>query len=148
MHNKYERLALYRLRASMKEFLGELPPKVERLFAEIRLPSPTTVPRAFVPTRPTLLHGGERVRISTVVPGPLRVARVTLFTRSSGAEDWKASPMSLEQRRTYTGEIQWRQVSGPLMDYYVQAHVEVDGGSKTLTCPPEAPGRCYTVTLL
>jgi len=31
MHNKYERLALYRLRASMKEFLGELPPEVERV---------------------------------------------------------------------------------------------------------------------
>src|SRR5208337_2827164 len=36
MHNKYERLALFRLRASMKEFLGELPPEVERSFAESR----------------------------------------------------------------------------------------------------------------
>ena len=69
MHNKYERLALYRLRASMKEFLGELPPEVERSFAESREPDGKAAPRAFVPTRPTVLRKGERVRINVVVPG-------------------------------------------------------------------------------
>ena len=60
MHNKYERLALYRLRASMKEFLGELPPETERLFAEVRQPDAKAKPRAFVPTRPTVLRKGEQ----------------------------------------------------------------------------------------
>ena len=60
MHNKYERLALYRLRASMKEFLGELPPETERLFAEVRQPEAKATPRAFVPTRPTVLRKGEQ----------------------------------------------------------------------------------------
>jgi len=45
MHNKYERLALFRLKASMKEFLGEVPPEVEKLYDEVRQHI-TTLPRA------------------------------------------------------------------------------------------------------
>ena len=148
MHNKYERLALYRLRASMKEFLGKLPPEVERSFAELRRADPAATPRAFVPTRPTVLREGERVRISAVVPGPMQVGRVVLFTRSNESESWKPSPLTLVQRRTYTGEIHWPKLPSPLMDYYVAAEVKAGGSNKTLTCPPEAPGRFYTVTLV
>jgi len=148
MHNKYERLALYRLRASLKEFLGELPPELEHLFRESRQPDPQAAPRAFVPTRPTMLRQGERVRISTVVPGPARVVRLTLFTRCKDTGDWTPSPMNLEKRRTYAGEIQWPEAPGSLLDYYVAAEVEADGVKKTLTSPPEAPDRYYTVTLL
>ena len=147
MHNKYERLALYRLRASMKEFLGELPPETERLFAELRQPDAKAMPRAFVPTRPTLLRKGEQARISAVVPGGGQVARVTLFTRSKDSDNWSPSPMSLARRRTYASEIKWQEVS-PLMDYYVQAEVEVSGVKKTVASPLEAPQRYYTVTLL
>src|SRR5208337_2925903 len=147
MHNKFERLALYRLRASMKEFLGELPPETERLFAEVRQPDAKAMPRAFVPTRPTVLRKGEQARISAVVPGAGHVARVTLFTRSKDSDNWSPSPMSLARRRTYAGEIKWQEAS-PLMDYYVQAEVEVGGVKKALTSPLEAPARFYTVTLL
>jgi hypothetical protein len=147
MHNKYERLALYRLRASMKEFLGELPPETERLFVEVRQPDAKAMPRAFVPTRPTVLRKGEQARISAVVPGAGHVARVTLFTRSKESDNWSPSPMSSARRRTYASEIKWQEV-GPLMDYYVQAEVEVGGVKKAVTSPPEAPARFYTVTLL
>jgi hypothetical protein len=148
MHNKYERLALYRLRASMKEFLGELPPEVEQSFADVRKPDLSAAPRAFVPTRPTILRKGDRVRISTVVPGPFRVANATLFARSSGKEDWKPRPMNLEERRTYSGEIQCTDVSFSFLDYYVKVDAEAEGSTRTLTCPLEAPDRYYTVTLL
>jgi hypothetical protein len=147
MHNKYERLALYRLRASMKEFLGELPPETERLFAEVRQPDVKAKPRAFVPTRPTVLRKGESARISAVVPGAGQVARVTLFTRAKDSDKWNPSPMSLARRRTYAGEIKWQE-AGPLMDYYVQAEIDVGGVKKALTSPPEAPARFYTVTLV
>jgi hypothetical protein len=147
MHNKYERLALYRLRASMKEFLGELPPETEKLFAEVRLPDPKAVPRAFVPTRPTALRKGEHTRVSAVVPSVGRVAGVTLFTRAKDSASWSPFPMSLAGRRTYTSEINWQE-SSPLMDYYVEAQVEMGGVKETLTSPPEAPTRFYTVTLL
>jgi hypothetical protein len=147
MHNKYERLALYRLRASMKEFLGELPPETEQLFVEVRQPDPKAQARAFVPTRPTVLRKGEHARISAVVVGAGQVARVTLFSRAGDSDQWKLSPMSLTGRRTYAGEIQW-QDTGPLMDYYVQADIDVGGVQKAFTSPPEAPARFYTVTLL
>jgi hypothetical protein len=55
--------------------------------------------------------------------------------------------MSLARRRTYASEIKWQE-AGPLMDYYVQAEVELGGVKKVLTSPPEAPVRFYTVTLL
>ncbi len=147
MHNKYERLALYRLRASMKEFLGELPPETERLFAEVRQRDAKVTPRAFVPTRPTVLRKGERARLSAVVPGAGQVVSITLFTRSKDLDNWSPSPMSLAHRRTYAGEIKWQE-AGPLMDYYIQAEIEVGGSKKAVTSPPEAPARFYTVTLL
>jgi hypothetical protein len=147
MHNKYERLALYRLRASMKEFLGELPPEVERTFAEVREPDGKAAVRAFVPTRPTLLLKGEQVRINVVIPGPAKVVSATLFTRSQESQAWSPARMKLEQRRTYTAELQWRETTGPLLDYYVAAEIELDGGKRTITTPPEAPRRFHTVTL-
>jgi hypothetical protein len=148
MHNKYERLALYRLRASMKEFLGELPLEVEQVFAEVRQPDDKAIPRIFIPTRPTVLRKGERVRINAMVPGPVKVGRVTLFTRLQDTLAWSAAPMKLEGRRTYLGEVQWRETSGVLLDFYVAAEVEVSGNKQTLTSPQEGPERFHTVTLV
>jgi hypothetical protein len=148
MHNKYERLALYRLRASMKELLGELPPEVERTFAESRQADGKAAPRAFVPTRPTVLRKGEQVRINVVVPGPAKVLRATLFTRLQESQAWSPAPMKLVQRRTYSAELQWRESAGPLLDYYVAAEVELEGAKKSITAPPEAPQRFHTVTLV
>jgi hypothetical protein len=148
MHNKYERLALYRLRASMKEFLGELPPEVERSFAKSRQPDSKAAARAFVPTRPTVLRKGERVKITAVVPGPAKVVRATLFTRAQDTQAWSPTPMKLEQRRTYTAEIPWRETAGPLLDYYVAAETNAPGAGKPLTSPPEAPERFHTLTLV
>jgi hypothetical protein len=121
---------------------------VERSFAESREPDGKAAPRAFVPTRPTVLRKGEHVRITAVVPGPAKVVRATLFTRSQETQAWSPSPMKLEQRRTYTGELQWRETTGTLLDYYVAAEVEAAGATKILTAPPEAPRRFCTVTLL
>ncbi|MGO8792562.1 MAG: hypothetical protein ACLQVL_34960 [Terriglobia bacterium] len=147
MHNKFERLALYRLRASMKEFLGELPPELERALAESRRPDDKAAARAFVPTRPTVLRQGEHVRITVVVPGPAKVVRVTLFTRTQETQAWSPASMNLVQRRTYTGELPWRESTSPLLDSYVAAEVEADSARKIVTAPPEAPWRYYTVTL-
>ncbi len=148
MHNKFERLALYRLRASMKEFLGELPPDVEKTFAQARAADDKAVPRAFVPTRPTVLRKGERVRITAVVPGAVQVLRATLLTRAQASQAWSPAPMKLDGRRTYTAELSWRESSSPLLDYYVMAEVDTGGAKKALTSPPEAPNRFYSVTLV
>lgn len=146
MHNKYERLALYRLRASMKEFLGQLPPEVEQAFAQTRQPDRQAAARAFVPTRPTLLRRGEQVRINVVVPGPGAVERARLFTRSTETADWVPAAMRAQGRRTFTAALHWREPGGPLWDYYVAVEVETGEGRKILTSPPEAPHRFYSVT--
>jgi hypothetical protein len=147
MHNKYERLALYRLRASMKEYLGELPPEVERTFAEVRQADGNAAVRAFIPTRPTLLRKGEQVRIYVVIPGPARVIGATLYTRAPESQAWTPAPMKLVERRTYTAELHWRESTGPLLDYYVAAEVESEGRKRNVTTPPEAPKRFHSVTL-
>ncbi len=148
MHNKYERLALYRLRASMKEFLGDLPPEVEKSFVDLREPDSRAATRAFVPTRPTILREGERVRINVVVPGPAKVVRATLFTHAQGSQGWNPTPMKLVQRRTYSIELRWQESSEPLLDYYVATEVEAGGIRKVIVTPPEAPQRFHTVTLV
>lgn len=148
IHNKYERLALFRLRASMKEFLGELPPEVEKLYEEVRRPDPNASPRVFVPTRPSFLRAGERVRIFAVAPGGSELRGATLFTRQARAKAWTPTPMKLVERRTYVGELEVKDVAASLMDYYVTADFSGGSSSSTETAPPEAPGRFYTVTLL
>jgi hypothetical protein len=82
-----------------------------------------------------------------VVPGPAKVVRATLFTRSQETQAWSPAPMKLVQRRTYTVDLQWRETTGTLLDYYVAAEVEANGAKKILTAPPEAPRRFNTVTL-
>jgi hypothetical protein len=115
---------------------------------ESRQPDDNATSRAIVPTRPTLLGAKEHLRILIVIPGPMKVVHVTLFTRSKEAQAWSPSPMKLDQRRTYTGELSWREAPGLLMDYFVTAQVEMGGTRKTLASPPEAPHRYYTLTLL
>ena len=72
---------------------------------------------------------------------------VTLFTRAQDSDKWSPSPMSLVGRRPCASDIIWQE-GGPLMDYYVQAEVEVGGVKKALTSSLEAPARFCTVTLL
>jgi hypothetical protein len=152
MHNKYERLALFRLRASMKEFLGDLPPEVEDAFGKARQPGwKAALPRVFVPTRPTLLHADESVRLRAIAAGRAKKAiRATLHTRPLGADKWVATPMKFIARRTFEGELKAPQRTAALLDYYVEAVLLSDGGNAEIhvTAPLKAPDRFYTVTLL
>lgn len=153
MHNKYERLALFRLRASMKEYLGQLPPEVEKLYEEVHRPIATSTPRLFIPTRPTLLRQGESVRIFAVaVEHPTHAHEVRLFTRLSGASQWVSSPMKHVGRQTYQGELKAPPGGSTFLDYFVRATARDAGvhphlGDRSLSAPREAPGHFYTVTL-
>ena len=148
IHNKYERLALFRLRASMKEFLDELPPETEKLFEDVRRPDANAPMRVVVPTRPTILETGERVRIRAVAPGGNAAPHVTIYTRPAGANLWRAGEMKLVGRRTFEGQLDASSVSGSLLDYYVLAEF-ASGATKVLvTAPVGAPSRYYTLTLV
>ncbi len=148
MHNKYERLALFRLRASMKEFLGELPHETERTFEEVRKPDANAVSRIFIPTRPSLLGKGDKVRIFAVALGQGKIARVTLSTRSADSGTWDSIPMSLVGRRTYMADLGAHEAGEALRDYYVAADFDTVNARRVLTDPLEAPARFYTVTLV
>jgi hypothetical protein len=148
MHNKYERLALYRLRASMKEFLGELPSETASLFAAVRRPDQSALPRVFIPTRATMLGAEDRVRIFAVVAGAGEVTRVSLLTRKAGVERWSDTPMKHVARKTFVGELKVPGARSALFDYYVEAEAQKQRKNLRLTAPLEAPARFYTTTLL
>lgn len=141
MHNKFVRLALVRLRLSMREYLGRLPEETERLFAEVTKPD-TAATRLFVPTRPTMLGKGESVRLLIVVPGGEDVRRVVLHTRAKGAAQWSASAATLLGRRTYEAQLGPFNPGPALVEYYVSAE------AGKLTAPPAAPKNAYMVTLV
>jgi hypothetical protein len=146
MHNKYVRLALERLRLSMKEFLSELPPEADA--TRFTQPDARALPRVFLPTRPTLLAREERVRLLAVVPGGDLPDRVVLRTRPGGTAAWKEAAMRNRGRRTFEAELSWADTPGTLLDYYVAAEVQHAGQTVRCTAPLEAPDRVYTVTLL
>jgi len=148
LHNKYERLALFRLRASLKEFLGELPRNIELLLEEVRSPDARALPRVFIPTRPTFLRPGGRVHIYAVAPGPANVGGVALFVRTSSGEGWNETPMKLVGRRTFVADLQAQEADQPLLNYFVRATWEGPQHTTQTTAPLEAPERFYTVTVL
>jgi hypothetical protein len=142
-HNKFVRLALIRLRLSMKEYLGELPAETESLFGEVMRSDAEAPARLFVPTRPGILSSGEQVRVMVVAPGAEGVRGVWLHTRVRDAVEWSATPARLVGRRTYEARLGPFDSSVALAEYYFSAEV---GGAK-LTAPPEAPRNTYSVTL-
>jgi hypothetical protein len=148
LHNKYERLALFRMRMSMKEFLGEMPPETEKLLDVVRRPDPNSAQRVFIPTRPTLLRAGDRARVFAVAPGHGEVSRVTLYARTSGSEGWNQHLMKLVGRRSFVGELVSEESTSPLLDYYAEAEFQSAKVRSVATAPLEAPARFYTVTLL
>ena len=90
MHNKYERLALYRLRASMKEFLGELPPEVERSFAEAARGRLRRRAAGLCPHAPDRAAQGRARANHRRGSRAGQVVRATLFTRSKETEELEA----------------------------------------------------------
>ncbi len=139
MHNKFVRLALVRLRLSMKEYLGQLPPEIESAFGQANEPDPSTPARLFLPVRPTLLAAGERAKITIVAPGPGPAGDIFLNVRPRGGE-WTRITARLAGRQTYEALLGPFAPGPELADYYAAA------GSAT--APAGAPAQFYTVTLV
>lgn len=148
VHNKFERLALIRLRLSMKEFMGELPEEVERLFHEVREKDATASARVIIPTRPSALAPGEKVRIFAVAPGGNSEPQLELFLRRAASDEWQSFPMELAGRRTFVKEIEAGKADSPLLEYYVEATFNGPSPNHKLTAPAGAPQQSYSITLL
>jgi hypothetical protein len=146
MHNKFVRLALVRLRLSIKEFLGELTPETERVFVEMTQPDASAPDRLFVPTRPTMLRQGQEIRLTAVVPGNRKIQEVLLYTRPHRAAEWTATRATLAGRRTYHVALGPFAPQPAIAEYYVSARL--DGAKDAVVAPPGGAQQPYRVTLL
>lgn len=120
MHNKLVRLALVRMRLSMREYLGELPPEVEQMYAQAIAPDGQMAARIFLPTRPTLFGNQETARLTIVAPGVEEVRSVAVHTRLHGGA-WISKPAKLVQRRTYEGVLGPFAGAAEYVEYYATA---------------------------
>lgn len=101
VHNKFVRIAAFRMRMALLEFLDNLPTEAETACAAALEPDQNLQGTVIVPTRPTRLARGERVRITAIAPGALEVVNVALRWRPLGATNWHIIPMHMAGRRTY-----------------------------------------------
>lgn len=148
IHNKYERLALFRLPASMKEYLRGLPAEVEAVAQEALKPDAQARIRIFIPTRPTVLARNERLQISAVAVGGELDRAPELLTRTSPGGRWSGAPMVHAGRRTFVAGLTSQGVQGSFLDYYVRVLLGSSAGKKESFDPVDAPKRFYTLTLV
>ena len=125
LHNKFVRLALVRLRLSMKEYLGDLPPQVEEMYAKAIQPDPHAPSRIFVPTRPTMLNPGGSARLTIIAPGAVEPGPIVLQTRLRPSARWVATEAKLRARRTYEARLGPFPASAKVVEYRVDPRGEI-----------------------
>jgi len=102
MQNKVVRIALERLRLSLGEFVTDLPPEVEKAYAEAIAPEATREPRVFLPTRPSILRPGEPLRLYALAVGFSTLPEVTLLVRPLGEREWTRQAGHHEGRSVFS----------------------------------------------
>jgi hypothetical protein len=144
MQNKLVRIALERLRLSIKEFLTELPEEMNQAYAASISPVGANPPRVFIPTRPSILRLGESLRIFINAPGHKDVVPVKLHTRRLGTQEWRMTDATHAGRNVYMAKL------GPFLatDGAIEYYASAPGGPKGLTDPPRAPINVYTLNVL
>jgi hypothetical protein len=150
MQNKFVRISLERLRLSIKEFLGELPPEMDQAYAAAISAESSNPARVFVPTRPSLLKPGESLRIFIVAPGCGEMAEVKLLTRPQGTQTWQTSTAAHAGRSVYSAALGPFAAADRTIEYYVTATAspQTTGKSQALSAPPQAPVNVYILNIL
>jgi hypothetical protein len=144
IQNKRVRIALERLRLSIKEFLDELPPSMDAAYVAAISPVDANPPRVFLPTRPSLLNAGDSARIFIVFSGQTAVAEIKLYSRGLGDRQWKSVTAAHSGRSVYSAQLGPFQASDATIEYYVAA----SGNSPAMSAPPQAPANLYTLNIL
>jgi hypothetical protein len=144
MQNKFVRIALERLRLSIKEFLQELPPAMEAAYLAATSPGHANRLRLLIPTRPSLLKPGESLRIFLVAPGQPNVLTIQLLTRRQGTQRWQSSPAIHAGRSVYTAQLGPFSAGDDIIEYCATAANE----QGLLSAPPQAPLHVYTLSVL
>ena len=147
IHNKLVRIATFRMRESLLEFLDELPPEIEARLAATLAPDTELAGVVFVPTRPTRLAPGEHVRITAIAPGMCELTEITLSWRRLDANAWVQLPMQHAGRRTYTSELMMPPDADLGIEYYVAATFAGAPAPLVVTAPLPGAERGYVVTV-
>lgn len=140
MQNKFVRISLERLRLSIKEFTGELPPQVNAAYTAAVRSYETNAARLFVPTRPSLLRAGEQVRIFVVLVGAKGEQPIHLYTRKQGDSAWNTAPAEHADRSVYSATL------GPFPSGSFEYYVAVKDSA--LTAPPNAIENAYALNVM
>jgi hypothetical protein len=146
MQNKFVRIALERLRLSIKEFLGDLPTEMNQAYAAATTDKSACATRIFVPTRPSMLAAADSARIFIVVPGDATVEEVHLHVRLNGMGDWLRKFANLAGRRVYEAQLGPFAAGTTTVEYCASATIL--GESEPLAAPLEAPNRVYRLTVI
>ena len=101
IHNKFVRIATFRLKESLLEFVDPLPDEAYAALEATLAPDDQQQAVVIVPTRPTRLAVGEAVKITAIVPGQLEPVAVNFCWRLIGATSWQTVQMTHVARRTY-----------------------------------------------
>lgn len=147
LHNKFVRIATFRLRASLLEFLDELPSEAEAAETTALAPDNELMGRVFLPTRPTRLSPGEFLFVTAIAPGAYEVESISLCWRLIGTISWQHCAMELVERRTYTASLSMPLDANPGIEYYVEACFCGSDGLLISTAPASGSERAYLVTV-
>jgi hypothetical protein len=140
MQNKFVRIALERMRLSIKEFLGELPASMDAAYKAAVSPDRANDLRLFIPTRPSLLYAEEQVRLFVVLPGAEGPQQVHLYTRKQNSSAWEATAAEHAGRSVYSAML------GPFSTGTVEYYAAVNNSA--LTAPLGAPNNLYTLNVM
>jgi hypothetical protein len=145
VHNKFVRIATFRFRASLLEFMEELPPEAEAAYAAALGPDTELPASLIVPTRPTRLAPGESATITAIAPGVLEVSGVELLWRKLGTEAWQAVPLALVGRRTFAYDF-CMPPGVETLEYKVQATFAASPAPVIVTAPPAGGATSYVIS--
>lgn len=144
MQNKFVRIALERLRLSIREFVDELPPEMEEAYGTATSADQAKPVRLFLPTRPSLLKVGSAVRIFLVLTGLTAPASIVLRTRRLGEMDWADLPATHAGRAVYAARLGPFSASDAAIEYYAVAQTE----HGPITAPLQAPHHVHVLNVL
>jgi hypothetical protein len=140
MQNKFVRIAMERLRLSIEEFTGKLPPEVTAAYAAAVDDTHANRKRLFVPTRPSLMEAREQIRIFVIAPGA-GPAEITFHVRTQEELQWRPLSAKHAGRSVYAVELGPFAQAGKTVEYY--ASVQDD----SITAPPDAPHQTYILNI-
>lgn len=146
MQNKFVRIALERLRLSIQEFVGDLPPAMDQAYEAAIHPAQANPARIFIPTRPSLMKPGESLRLFIVAPSVQEAGGVMFHTRRQGQSEWKTQPALHAGRSVYTASLGPFSAQEKTVEYY--ASVSDAGQAQPLVDPPDAPLQAYRLNLM